>query len=129
MKHLRDISPADIELYNRSRNDVICFASREVAIFILFVSLICSIPDVLQWVCISVGVLLAIFSMVWDSLITLGKVKAVQGKFLWLFFSIQGIAVTLLLLMKSKASLIIVTVLVFQVAALLLASIMGQRHD
>ena len=63
MKIPKDLSQSDVELYNRSRNDVICLASREIAVFFI------------------IGALFAIFSMIWDSLLTLGKVKKVQGNF------------------------------------------------
>ena len=128
MKRLNDVSQSDIELYNRSKNDVICFASKEIAVFLCGISLIFPIPTVLQWICIGLGALLATFSILWDSLLTLGKVKIVRGKFLWMLFAIQGIAVTLLLLVKSNASLILIAVLIGQVTVLGLALIIGQKR-
>jgi hypothetical protein len=81
MKKPKDLSQSDVELYNRSGNDVICLASREIAVFLCAISIIFQIPIVLQWICIIIGALFAIFSMIWDSLLTLGKVKKVQGNF------------------------------------------------
>lgn len=119
MKHLKDISQSDIELYNRMKNDVICSLSKEIALFICIISFMCPIP-VLQWICIGIGALFAVFSITRDILLTLGKVKAVRGKFPWIIFPIQGIAVSLLFLAKSKAYLIIILVLVVHVLALIL---------
>jgi uncharacterized membrane protein HdeD (DUF308 family) len=75
------------------------------------------------------GALLAVFSIVWDILLTLKKVKPIQGKFLWMIFSIQGIAVTLLLLAKSMTSLILIAALIGQITSLILALIINlQGH-
>ena len=128
MKNPKDLSQSDVELYNRSRNDVICLASREIAVFLCAISIIFQIPIVLQWICIIIGALFAIFSMIWDSLLTLGKVKKVQGKYLWILFALQGIAVTLFLSVKSKVSLIMVIVLIVHVASFGIAMIMGSKR-
>jgi len=128
MKNPKDLSQSDVELYNRSRNDVICFASREIAVFLCAISIIFQIPVVLQWICIIIGALFAIFSMIWDSLLTLGKVKKVQGEYLWILFALQGIAVTLFMSVKSKVSLIMVIVLIVHVASFGIAMIMGTKR-
>lgn len=128
MKKPKDLSQSDVELYNRSRNDVICLVSREIAVFLCAISIIFQIPIVLQWICIIIGALFAIFSMIWDSLLTLGKVKKVQGKYLWILFALQGIAVTLFLSVKSKVSLIMVIVLIVHVASFGIAMIMGSKR-
>ena len=129
MKRSRTPSQSDIELHNRSRNDIICFASREIAVFLCCVAAICQIPAAVQWTCIGTGALLAVFSIVWDILLTLKKVKPIQGKFLWMIFSIQGIAVTLLLLAKSMTSLILIAALIGQITSLILALIINlQGH-
>lgn len=128
MKKPGDLSQSDVKLYNRSRNDVICLASREIAVFLCAISIIFQIPIVLQWICIIIGALFAIFSMIWDSLLTLGKVKKVQGKYLWILFALQGIAVTLFLSVKSKVSLIMVIVLIVHVASFGIAMIMGSKR-
>ena len=103
MKHFKNISQSDIELYNRSKNDIICFASREIAIFLCSIPIIFHIQTILLWVSIAIGGLLALFSIIWDVLITLGKVKSVRGKFLWIIIAIQGISITLFLFLKSNA--------------------------
>lgn len=126
MKRFKDITPEDVELYNRSRNDIICFAAKEIAIFLCAVACICilcelQVPAVLPWICIGLAVALVIFAIVWDGLITAGKVKSRRGKFLWLILAIQGIAITLLFLLKSNASVIIISVLVLQLLSLALA--------
>lgn len=128
MKHFKNISQSDIELYNRSKNDIICFASREIAIFLCSIPIIFHIPTILLWVSIAIGGLLALFSIIWDVLITLGKVKSVRGKFLWIIIAIQGISITLFLFLKSNASLIMAIVLIFQVVVLGAALIIGQRQ-
>lgn len=128
MKKPKDLSQSDVELYNRSRNDVICLVSREIAVFLCAISIIFQIPIVLQWICIIIGALFAIFSMIWDTLLTLGKVKKVQGKYLWILFALQGIAVTLFLSVKSKVSLIMVIVLIVHVASFGIAMIMGSKR-
>lgn len=128
MRKPSDISPSDIELYNLSRNDVICSVSKEAGIFLCCISFICPIP-VLQWICISIGALFALFSIVRDILLTYGKVKTVRGKFPWIVFPIQGIAISLLFLAKSNATLIIILVLIIHVAALAITLIIGQKRD
>ena len=128
MIHFKNISQSDIELYNRSKNDIICFASREIAIFLCSIPIIFHIQTILLWVSIAIGGLLALFSIIWDVLITLGKVKSVRGKFLWIIIAIQGISITLFLFLKSNASLIMAIVLIFQVVVLGAALIIGQRR-
>lgn len=125
MKLSRTPSQSDIELHNRSRNDIICFASREIAVFLCCVAVICQIPATVQWTCIGTGAILAMFSIIWDILLTLKKVKPIHGKFLWMIFSIQGIAVTLFLLAKSMTSLILIAALIGQITALIIAIIVN----
>jgi uncharacterized membrane protein HdeD (DUF308 family) len=129
MKRSRTPSQSDIELHNRSRNDIICFASREIAVFLCCVAAICQIPAAVQWTCIGMGALLAVFSIVWDILLTLKKVKPIQGKFLWIIFSIQGVAITLLLFAKSMTSLILIAALIGQVTTLVITIIVRLKYS
>lgn len=126
MRHPRKMSSSDFELYNRSKNDVICSVSKEVALFLCCISFICQI-QVLQWICISIAILFAVFSIARDILLTFGKVKTVRGKFPWILFPIQGIVISLLFLAKTKAYLIIILVLIIHVVALILALIMEHK--
>ena len=122
-------SQSDIELYNRSINDIICFASREMSVFLCCIAIICQIPATIQWTCIGTGATLVIFSIIWDILLTLKKVKPIQGKFLWIIFSIQGIAITLLLFAKSMTSLILIAALIGQVTTLVITIIVRLKYS
>lgn len=120
---------SDIELFNAAKNDAVCFASKEMALFMCIISFIFPMLPWLQWTCIIFGALLAIFAIIWDALISYRKVKAIKVKFLWWILSIQGIGITLLLLMKTSIASIVLLLLAIQIISLVATLIIGRKTD
>lgn len=129
MKRSRDKMLSDIELFNAAKNDAVCFAAKEMALFMCIISFIFPMSPWLQWTCIIFGALLAIFAIIWDALISYRKVKAVKVKFLWWILSIQGIGITLLLLMKTSIASIVLLLLAIQIISLVATLIIGRKTD
>lgn len=75
------------------------------------------------------GALLAIFAIIWDALISYRKVKAIKVKFLWWILSIQGIGITLLLLVKTSTTSIVLLLLAIQIISLVTTLIIGRKTD
>ena len=82
-----------------------------------------------QWTCIIFGALLAVFAIIWDALISYRKVKAIKVKFLWGILSIQGIGITLLLLVKISTTSIVLLLLAIQIISLVATLIIGRKTD
>lgn len=120
---------SDIELFNAAKNDAVCFAAKEMALFMCIISFIFPMSPWLQWTCIIFGALLAIFAIIWDALISYRKVKAVKVKFLWWILSIQGIGITLLLLVKTSTASIVLLLLAIQIISLVTTLIIGRKTD
>lgn len=120
---------SDIELFNAAKNDAVCFAAKEMALFMCIISFIFPMSPWLQWTCIIFGALLAIFAIIWDALISYRKVKAVKVKFLWWILSIQGTGITLLLLMKTSIASIVLLLLAIQIISLVATLIIGRKTD
>ena len=123
---------SDIELFNAAKNDAVCFAAKEMALFMCImciISFIFPMSPWLQWTCIIFGALLAIFAIIWDALISYRKVKAIKVKFLWWILSIQGIGITLLLLMKTSIASIVLLLLAIQIISLVATLIIGRKTD
>lgn len=118
MKRSRDKMLSDIELFNAAKNDAVCFAAKEMALFMCIISFIFPMLPWLQWTCIIFGALLAVFAIIWDALISYRKVKAIKVKFLWGILSIQGIGITLLLLVKTSTASIVLLLLAIQIISL-----------
>ena len=129
MKRSRDKMLSDIELFNAAKNDAVCFAAKEMALFMCIISFIFPISPWLQWTCIIFGALLAIFAIIWDALISYRKVKAIKVKFLWWILSSQGIGITLLLLMKTSIASIVLLLLAIQIISLVATLIIGRKTD
>ena len=79
--------------------------------------------------CIIFGALLAVFAIIWDALISYRKVKAIKVKFLWGILSIQGIGITLLLLVKTSTTSIVLLLLAIQIISLVATLIIGRKTD
>lgn len=75
------------------------------------------------------GALLAVFAIIWDALISYRKVKAIKVKFLWGILSIQGIGITLLLIMKTSTASIVLLLLAIQIISLVATLIIGRKTD
>ena len=120
---------SDIELFNAAKNDAVCFAAKEMALFMCVISFIFPMSPWLQWTCIILGALLAIFAIIWDALISYRKVKAIKVKFLWGILSIQGIGITLLLLVKTSTTSIVLLLLATQIISLVATLIIGRKTD
>lgn len=120
---------SDIELFNAAKNDAVCFAAKEMALFMCIISFIFPMSPWLQWTCIIFGALLAIFAIIWDALISYRKVKAIKVKFLWWILSSQGIGVTLLLLVKTSTASIVLLLLAIQIISLVATLIIGRKTD
>lgn len=120
---------SDIELFNAAKNDAVCFAAKEMALFMCIISFIFPMSPWLQWTCIILGALLAIFAIIWDALISYRKVKAVKVKFLWWILSIQGIGITLLLLVNTSTASIVLLLLAIQIISLVATLIIGRKTD
>ena len=120
---------SDIELFNAAKNDAVCFAAKEMALFMCIISFIFPMSPWLQWTCIIFGALLAIFAIIWDALISYRKVKAIKVKFLWWILSSQGIGITLLLLMKTSIASIVLLLLAIQIISLVATLIIGRKTD
>lgn len=120
---------SDIELFNAAKNDAVCFAAKEMALFMCIISFIFPMSPWLQWTCIIFGALLAIFAIIWDALISYRKVKAVKVKFLWWILSIQGTGITLLLLMKTSIASIVLLLLAIQIISLVATLIIGRKTN
>ena len=120
---------SDIELFNAAKNDAVCFAAKEMALFMCVISFIFPMSPWLQWTCIILGALLAIFAIIWDALISYRKLKAVKVKFLWWSLSIQGIGITLLLLVKTSTASIVLLLLAIQIISLVATLIIGRKTD
>lgn len=129
MKRSRDKMLSDIELFNAAKNDAVCFAAKEMALFMCIISFIFPMSPWLQWTCIILGALLAIFAIIWDALISYRKVKAVKVKFLWWILSIQGIGITLLLLVNTSTASIVLLLLAIQIISLVATLIIGRKTD
>lgn len=120
---------SDIELFNAAKNDAVCFAAKEMALFMCIISFIFPMLPWLQWTCIIFGALLAVFAIIWDALISYRKVKAIKVKFLWVILSIQGIGITLLLLVKTSTTSIVLLLLAIQIISLVTTLIIGRKTD
>ncbi len=120
---------SDIELFNAAKNDAVCFAAKEMALFMCIISFMFPMSPWLQWTCIILGALLAIFAIIWDALISYRKVKAVKVKFLWWILSIQGIGITLLLLVNTSTASIVLLLLAIQIISLVATLIIGRKTD
>ena len=120
---------SDIELFNVAKNDAVCFAAKEMALFMCIISFIFPMLPWLQWTCIIFGALLAVFAIIWDALISYRKVKAIKVKFLWGILSIQGIGITLLLIMKTSTASIVLLLLAIQIISLVATLIIGRKTD
>ena len=120
---------SDIELFNVAKNDAVCFAAKEMALFMCIISFIFPMLPWLQWTCIIFGALLAVFAIIWDALISYRKVKAIKVKFLWGILSIQGIGITLLLLVKTSTTSIVLLLLAIQIISLVATLIIGRKTD
>ena len=120
---------SDIELFNAAKNDAVCFAAKEMALFMCIISFIFPMSPWLQWTCIIFGALLAIFAIIWDALISYRKVKAIKVKFLWWILSIQGIGITLLLLVNTSTASIVLLLLAIQIISLVATLIIGRKTD
>lgn len=120
---------SDIELFNAAKNDAVCFAAKEMALFMCIISFIFPMSPWLQWTCIILGALLAIFAIIWDALISYRKVKAVKVKFLWWILAIQGIGITLLLLVNTSTASIVLLLLAIQIISLVATLIIGRKTD
>lgn len=120
---------SDIELFNTAKNDAVCFAAKEMALFMCIISFIFPMSPWLQWTCIIFGALLAIFAIIWDALISYRKVKAIKVKFLWWILSSQGIGITLLLLVKTSTASIVLLLLAIQIISLVATLIIGRKTD
>lgn len=120
---------SDIELFNAAKNDAVCFAAKEMALFMCIISFIFPMSPWLQWTCIFFGALLAVFAIIWDALISYRKVKAIKVKFLWGILSIQGIGITLLLLVKTSTTSIVLLLLAIQIISLVATLIIGRKTD
>lgn len=120
---------SDIELFNAAKNDAVCFAAKEMALFMCIISFIFPMSPWLQWACIIFGALLAVFAIIWDALISYRKVKAIKVKFLWGILSIQGIGITLLLLVKNSTTSIVLLLLAIQIISLVATLIIGRKAD
>lgn len=129
MKRSRDKMLSDIELFNAAKNDAVCFAAKEMALFMCIISFIFPMSPWLQWTCIVFGALLAVFAIIWDALISYRKVKAIKVKFLWGILSIQGIGITLLLLVKTSTTSIVFLLLAIQIISLIATLIIGRKTD
>lgn len=129
MKRSRDKMLSDIELFNAANNDAVCFAAKEMALFMCIISFIFPMSPWLQWTCIIFGALLAVFAIIWDALISYRKVKAIKVKFLWGILSIQGIGITLLLLVKTSTTSIVLLLLAIQIISLVATLIIGHKTD
>lgn len=129
MKRSRDKMLSDIELFNAAKNDAVCFAAKEMALFMCIISFIFPMSPWLQWTCIIFGALLAIFAIIWDALISYRKVKAIKVKFLWWILSSQGIGITLLLLVKTSTASIVLLLLAIQIISLVATLIIGRKTD
>lgn len=119
----------DIELFNVAKNDAVCFAAKEMALFMCIISFIFPMSPWLQWTCIIFGALLAVFAIIWDALISYRKVKAIKVKFLWWILSIQGSGITLLLIMKTSTASIVLLLLAIQIISLVTTLIIGRKTD
>ena len=120
---------SDIELFNAAKNDAVCFAAKEMALFMCIISFIFPMLPWLQWTFIIFGALLAVFAIIWDALISYRKVKAIKVKFLWGILSIQGIGITLLLLVKTSTTSIVLLLLAIQIISLVATLIIGRKTD
>lgn len=120
---------SDIELFNAAKNDAVCFAAKEMALFMCIISFIFPMSPWLQWTCIIFGALLAVFAIIWDALISYRKVKAIRVKFLWGILSIQGIGITLLLLVNTSTASIVLLLLAIQIISLVATLIIGRKAD
>lgn len=120
---------SDIELFNAAKNDAVCFAAKEMALFMCIISFIFPMSPWLQWTCIIFGALLAIFAIIWDALISYRKIKAIKVKFLWWILSSQGIGITLLLLVKTSTTSIVLLLLAIQIISLVATLIIGRKTD
>ena len=129
MKRSRDKMLSDIELFNAAKNDAVCFAAKEMALFMCIISFIFPMSPWLQWTCIIFGALLAIFAIIWDALISYRKIKAIKVKFLWWILSSQGIGITLLLLVKTSTASIVLLLLAIQIISLVATLIIGRKTD
>ena len=129
MKRSRDKMLYDIELFNVAKNDAVCFAAKEMALFMCIISFIFPMSPWLQWTCIIFGALLAVFAIIWDALISYRKVKAIKVKFLWWILSIQGSGITLLLIMKTSTASIVLLLLAIQIISLVTTLIIGRKTD
>lgn len=129
MKRSRDKMLSDIELFNAAKNDAVCFAAKEMALFMCIISFIFPMSPWLQWTCIIFGALLAVFAIIWDALISYRKVKAIKVKFLWGILSIQGIGITLLLLVNTSTASIVLLLLAIQIISLVATLIIGRKTD
>ena len=129
MKRSRDKMLSDIELFNAAKNDAVCFAAKEMALFMCIISFIFPMSPWLQWTCIIFGALLAVFAIIWDALISYRKVKAIKVKFLWGILSIQGIGITLLLLVNTSTASIVLLLLAIQIISLVATLIIGCKTD
>lgn len=129
MKRSRDKMLSDIELFNAAKNDAVCFAAKEMALFMCIISFIFPMSPWLQWTCIIFCAFLAVFAIIWDALISYRKVKAIRVKFLWGILSIQGIGITLLLLVKTSTTSIVLLLLAIQIISLVATLIIGRKTD
>lgn len=132
MKRSRDKMLSDIELFNAAKNDAVCFAAKEMALFMCIISFIFPMSPWLQWTCIIFGALLAIFAIIRDALISYRKVKAIKVKSLWGILSIQGIGITLLLLVKTSTTSttsIVLLLLAIQIISLVATLIIVRKTD
>ena len=120
---------SDIELFNAAKNDAVCFAAKEMALFMCIITFILPMSPWLQWTCIIFGALLAVSAIIWDALISYRKVKAVKVKFLWWILSIQGTGITLLLLVKTSTASIVLLLLAIQIISLVATLIIGRKTD
>lgn len=120
---------SDIELFNAAKTDAVCFAAKEMALFMCIISFIFPMSPWLQWTCIIFGALLAVFAIIWDALISYRKVKAIKVKSLWGILSIQGIGITLLLLVKTSTTSIVLLLLAIQIISLVATLIIGRKTD
>ena len=129
MKRSRDKMLSDIELFNAAKNDAVCFAAKEMALFMCIISFIFPMSPWLQWTCIIFGALLAVFAIIWDALISYRKVKAIKVKFLWWILSSQGIGITLLLLVRTSTASIVLLLLAIQIISMVATLIIGRKTD
>lgn len=120
---------SDIELFNAAKNDAVCFAAKEMALFMCIISFIFPMSPWLQWTCIIFGALLAVFAIIWDALISYRKVKAIKVKFLWWILSSQGIGITLLLLVRTSTASIVLLLLAIQIISMVATLIIGRKTD